>query len=495
MEPTTSGIRCWTASRRPDRADGARASRNSPGRPSPRDLPRIAPRRDPPTLASVREAAALQLLGRGRLRRGAGGRDRQGRLSRGRSVQGTARPASHVLAAADAVLAKSGTTTLEAALADVPMVVAYSVNPITAWLVRPHDDVALGHPGQPDRGARGRAGTPARSDDADRHSSNALRPLLDRGFDRAHDGNAKAWPRCDGAWGTRSERAGGRDRSGTARRVNWRLPGGVVREPVAPLVGALSRSWRFRVRHAEHWHALQATGTPFVFLLWHEALLPLLWLHRHQQVAIVVSEAREGRYLADYASAIGYRRSGSSTRGGARALLGAVRALREGDRRWPYAGRTARAEAGDEAGRGAGGAACRGGDPAAARARPAAWRFGSWDRMMVPQAVRPGRGRLWREFSVGAWRRWPWLRASPDAPRRSRHWRGRWAAMSRRGDAHRFVRWLWTSRQAARAAPGPCCFPASGLWSLGMAVRRSLYRHRWVATAGNCRCQVSPSAT
>lgn len=41
-----------------------------------------------------------------------------------------------VLAASDAALAKSGTTTLEAALADVPMVVAYSTNPLTARLLR-----------------------------------------------------------------------------------------------------------------------------------------------------------------------------------------------------------------------------------------------------------------------------------------------------------------------------------------------------------------------
>ena len=27
---------------------------------------------------------------------------------------------------------------------------------------------------------------------------------------------------------------------------------------------------------------------PFIFLLWHEALLPLLWHHRRQQVAIMV---------------------------------------------------------------------------------------------------------------------------------------------------------------------------------------------------------------
>ena len=36
-----------------------------------------------------------------------------------------------LFAAADAALAKSGTTTLEAALADTPMVVAYKVHPLT----------------------------------------------------------------------------------------------------------------------------------------------------------------------------------------------------------------------------------------------------------------------------------------------------------------------------------------------------------------------------
>jgi lipid-A-disaccharide synthase len=41
-----------------------------------------------------------------------------------------------VLAAADAVIAKSGTTTLQAALADRPMVVAYAINPLSARLMR-----------------------------------------------------------------------------------------------------------------------------------------------------------------------------------------------------------------------------------------------------------------------------------------------------------------------------------------------------------------------
>ena len=41
-----------------------------------------------------------------------------------------------ILAAADAVLAKSGTTTLEAALADTPMAVAYRVHRLTGWIAR-----------------------------------------------------------------------------------------------------------------------------------------------------------------------------------------------------------------------------------------------------------------------------------------------------------------------------------------------------------------------
>ena len=41
-----------------------------------------------------------------------------------------------VLAAADAVIAKSGTTTLQAAIAGTPMIVAYRVHRLTAWFAR-----------------------------------------------------------------------------------------------------------------------------------------------------------------------------------------------------------------------------------------------------------------------------------------------------------------------------------------------------------------------
>ncbi len=93
----------------------------------------------------------------------------------------------------------------------------------------------------------------------------------------------------------------------------------VVRVIAPALINPLARSWRFHLRHHERWRRMVDAKKPFIFLLWHEALLPLLWQHRRQQVAIMVSEAREGQYLGDFAKRIGYQLlPGSSTRGGAR---------------------------------------------------------------------------------------------------------------------------------------------------------------------------------
>jgi lysophospholipid acyltransferase (LPLAT)-like uncharacterized protein len=159
-----------------------------------------------------------------------------------------------------------------------------------------------------------------------------------------------------------------------------------VRAVAAPAIRLLARSWRIRTVHEERWRPLYQSRRPQVFLLWHEALLPLLWQHRAQGVAIVVSEAREGQYLADLALALGYRAvRGSSTRGGARALLGAVRELREGRSVafTPDGPRGPRRQLKP----GVVAAAQRGGGtivPIHAEA-DRAWRLHSWDRFVIPK--------------------------------------------------------------------------------------------------------------
>jgi lysophospholipid acyltransferase (LPLAT)-like uncharacterized protein len=100
---------------------------------------------------------------------------------------------------------------------------------------------------------------------------------------------------------------------------------------LTPAVQVLCWSWRIEVRGEEHWERSRRGDRPIVYLMWHDALLPLLWHHRGLGIAILVSEARDGQYLADFATALGYRTvRGSSRRGGVRALVGALKVLKEG---------------------------------------------------------------------------------------------------------------------------------------------------------------------
>ena len=165
-----------------------------------------------------------------------------------------------------------------------------------------------------------------------------------------------------------------------------RLSGWLGRVLGPLLASLLARSWRIEVVDDRWWRELTQSGQGFVFVLWHEALLPLLWRHRKQGVAILVSEARDGQYLADYAARIGYRLiRGSSTRGGTRALLAAVRELRGGTvvAFTPDGPRGPRREMKP----GAVAAAQRAGVrilPIHAEA-DRAWRFRSWDQFMLPK--------------------------------------------------------------------------------------------------------------
>jgi len=162
-------------------------------------------------------------------------------------------------------------------------------------------------------------------------------------------------------------------------------------EPIAAVLGpwlvrALAATWRIRVRGAEHLQGLRLARRPFVFVLWHSRILPLLYQHRHEDIVLLISRHRDGEYLANLGERWGYRSvRGSTKRGGEVGLLGIVRALQGG----AVVAITPDGPRGpaEQVQPGAVAAAQHAGVPLLPiGARPSsAWWLGSWDRMCIPK--------------------------------------------------------------------------------------------------------------
>ncbi len=168
--------------------------------------------------------------------------------------------------------------------------------------------------------------------------------------------------------------------------MKLRLPPRVVKPLGMAAVNALSATWRLRKTNPERELEAINSDQGYVILLWHEAILPLLWCHRHRGVVVVAGRHRDAQYLADAAESWGYRSiRGSSSRGAREAALGLVRELRNGSlvavtpdgprgpRRTMKPGPVQAAQA------------------AGARLMPIhatatrAWHLNSWDRFMIPK--------------------------------------------------------------------------------------------------------------
>ena len=112
-------------------------------------------------------------------------------------------------------------------------------------------------------------------------------------------------------------------------KLRWAEP--VLAGVGIPIAGLLARTWRYRRHGWEHPRALYEAKRPFIFALWHSRILPLLFLHRHEAMVLLISRHRDGGHLAALAQRWGYEFvRGSTKRGGEVGLLGIVRALKGG---------------------------------------------------------------------------------------------------------------------------------------------------------------------
>jgi lysophospholipid acyltransferase (LPLAT)-like uncharacterized protein len=154
----------------------------------------------------------------------------------------------------------------------------------------------------------------------------------------------------------------------------------------AAFVRLLAWTWRVRMVNPEAIEALRRANSPYVLACWHGQMLPLLWSHRGQGIAILVSEHRDGEIITRIARTIGFNAvRGSTSRGAGRALLGLVAELERG-RVVAVTPDGPRGPAGKFA-PGALVAAQRAGVPVVTVGAHAtsAWQLRSWDRFLIPK--------------------------------------------------------------------------------------------------------------
>lgn len=114
-------------------------------------------------------------------------------------------------------------------------------------------------------------------------------------------------------------------RKATDWRVRLGVPVGLV------LLRVLAATWRVETRGESVWRARRAKRQGVILALWHGHLLPLTLHLRRLDMAVVVSEHRDGEIIAQVLHRLGYTTiRGSSTRGGARALVEMITHLKGG---------------------------------------------------------------------------------------------------------------------------------------------------------------------
>lgn len=113
----------------------------------------------------------------------------------------------------------------------------------------------------------------------------------------------------------------------TARELRFRLLSWLA----ASLIRLLGHTLRIRAEREESFLENRRRGQPVIFVFWHSRILPLTYIHRNQGIVVLVSEHRDGEYIARIIERMGFGTSrGSSTRGGVKGLKGLVRAARAG---------------------------------------------------------------------------------------------------------------------------------------------------------------------
>jgi lysophospholipid acyltransferase (LPLAT)-like uncharacterized protein len=113
--------------------------------------------------------------------------------------------------------------------------------------------------------------------------------------------------------------------------TSQRIKASLIAFVAYPLLEILCRTYTWKVEGAEHYRAVLDSGKQPILALWHGRILPGLHYFRHRDIVVITSQNFDGEWIAKILHKFGFRTArGSSSRGGARALVQLRRDLSAG---------------------------------------------------------------------------------------------------------------------------------------------------------------------
>lgn len=113
--------------------------------------------------------------------------------------------------------------------------------------------------------------------------------------------------------------------------LSQRAQASAIAAVASPLIGALGRTLRWRVDGGLHYDQLMRVGRAPIIAFWHGRILPGTLYFRDRGIVVITSENFDGEWIARIIARFGYGTArGSTSRGGARALVQLRQELRAG---------------------------------------------------------------------------------------------------------------------------------------------------------------------
>lgn len=96
-------------------------------------------------------------------------------------------------------------------------------------------------------------------------------------------------------------------------------------------IKVLGMTARFEVRGEEHLAAIEGAGKLPIYTFWHDRIFLSTYYWRRRGIVVMTSRSFDGEYIARFIQRFGYGAiRGSSSRGGARALVEMIKCMRKG---------------------------------------------------------------------------------------------------------------------------------------------------------------------